>query len=517
MAIRAVQPLAYVLFEQACAMVDRVPDEAIADDRRLDAELAWARGMARSTRTDPRCAVEFSTAIQLGADGVHPRLVAITTTLLTLMDVAAFPNKALRLVEDPDLPSGALGDPGFCFVAMIAAGAGTGELTGAEPWTEKFDTYRERWPDGWLAVAGDLQAALIAWYRGDLHQIDQRCRRARDALAARGMPVADSAPGTNYAGVMVQAMECYAHAARGHAPIAGSLRLLGHARRQGQARPGDIMALAIGDGHRLAGDRKFAYDHLVDLAGEAARAGNLDTSAYASVLAGRAALAIGEFAEARRRVAAVSDLGEELRLGIGVGHTHVLRAELALVEHERGAANTIHTALEYVAGRGYRFLTVDLLDLVTAAAGDVADYREIARLAAAVNGVRNDLDYRARTPGIRDQVDTAIAAARDALGEDAFDRAFAEGRQLSLEDTVAYVTRGRGARARHATGWASLTPTEVDVVEAICRGLTNQQIGEGLLMSRDTVKTHLSHIYAKVGVANRAELAAQARRSAASS
>ncbi len=30
-------------------------------------------------------------------------------------------------------------------------------------------------------------------------------------------------------------------------------------------------------------------------------------------------------------------------------------------------------------------------------------------------------------------------------------------------------------------------------------------------MSRDTVKTHLSHIYATVGVANRAELAAEAR------
>jgi DNA-binding NarL/FixJ family response regulator len=38
-------------------------------------------------------------------------------------------------------------------------------------------------------------------------------------------------------------------------------------------------------------------------------------------------------------------------------------------------------------------------------------------------------------------------------------------------------------------------------------GLTNPQIAERLLMSRDTVKTHLSHIYTKLGVANRTELA----------
>jgi DNA-binding NarL/FixJ family response regulator len=38
-------------------------------------------------------------------------------------------------------------------------------------------------------------------------------------------------------------------------------------------------------------------------------------------------------------------------------------------------------------------------------------------------------------------------------------------------------------------------------------GLSNPEIGSRLFMSRGTVKTHLSHIYAKLGVANRTELA----------
>jgi DNA-binding CsgD family transcriptional regulator len=43
----------------------------------------------------------------------------------------------------------------------------------------------------------------------------------------------------------------------------------------------------------------------------------------------------------------------------------------------------------------------------------------------------------------------------------------------------------------------------------VAAGLTNPQIAERLLMARSTVKTHLSHVYAKLGVRNRSQLAAQ--------
>ena len=82
--------------------------------------------------------------------------------------------------------------------------------------------------------------------------------------------------------------------------------------------------------------------------------------------------------------------------------------------------------------------------------------------------------------------------------------------QLDLDEAVAYVRRTRGARGRPSTGWASLTPTERDVVAAAVEGLNNPEIGARLFMSRGTVKTHLAHIYTKLGVANRTELAALA-------
>jgi DNA-binding NarL/FixJ family response regulator len=55
------------------------------------------------------------------------------------------------------------------------------------------------------------------------------------------------------------------------------------------------------------------------------------------------------------------------------------------------------------------------------------------------------------------------------------------------------------------------------VVRLVGEGLTNPEIGSRLFMSRATVKTHLSHVYAKLGIANRTELATlgSARRASA--
>jgi DNA-binding CsgD family transcriptional regulator len=75
------------------------------------------------------------------------------------------------------------------------------------------------------------------------------------------------------------------------------------------------------------------------------------------------------------------------------------------------------------------------------------------------------------------------------------------------------VRRGsRGARQRPRIGWDSLTPTEHRVVGLVAEGLTNPQIGERLYVSRRTVQTHLAHVFAKLDVSSRAELAATAAR-----
>ena len=77
---------------------------------------------------------------------------------------------------------------------------------------------------------------------------------------------------------------------------------------------------------------------------------------------------------------------------------------------------------------------------------------------------------------------------------------------------IALAQRMRGDRVRPTVGWESLTPTELLVVELVVSGKTNPQIAEQLLLSRATVKTHLVHVYEKLGLRTRAELAVMASR-----
>jgi len=64
---------------------------------------------------------------------------------------------------------------------------------------------------------------------------------------------------------------------------------------------------------------------------------------------------------------------------------------------------------------------------------------------------------------------------------------------------------------RPSLGWQALTASEQRVMELASQGLTNPEIGRRLFISRRTVATHLSHIFAKLEISSRVELAALAR------
>jgi DNA-binding CsgD family transcriptional regulator len=65
---------------------------------------------------------------------------------------------------------------------------------------------------------------------------------------------------------------------------------------------------------------------------------------------------------------------------------------------------------------------------------------------------------------------------------------------------------------RPATGWEALTDAEQRVAQLVAGGLANREVAERLFLSRYTVETHLKHVFAKLGVSTRAELAALAPR-----
>jgi DNA-binding CsgD family transcriptional regulator len=63
---------------------------------------------------------------------------------------------------------------------------------------------------------------------------------------------------------------------------------------------------------------------------------------------------------------------------------------------------------------------------------------------------------------------------------------------------------------RDRVGWLSLTEAERQVVALAAQGLSNTEIASQLFVSRFTVETHLKHVFTKLGVRSRAELASVA-------
>ena len=137
---------------------------------------------------------------------------------------------------------------------------------------------------------------------------------------------------------------------------------------------------------------------------------------------------------------------------------------------------------------------------------------EAARLLGAAHAMRQRLGAVRLKVFDADYRRTGFVAVRNALGDNDFDAAWAEGAALSTEEAIAYAQRGRGERKRPSTGWGSLTPTELDVVRLVAEGIPNKDIATRLFISPRTVQSHLRHVYNKLGLTSRVQLAQEAAR-----
>ena len=116
---------------------------------------------------------------------------------------------------------------------------------------------------------------------------------------------------------------------------------------------------------------------------------------------------------------------------------------------------------------------------------------------------------RCSTPSMRRHCGNYVTLSATTTFDEAVGRG---GRPLSIEEAIAYLQRGRGERKRPASGWASLTPTERDVVRLVGEGLANKDVAARLFVSPRTVESHLTHVYTKLGLSSRVQLAQEATR-----
>jgi predicted ATPase/DNA-binding CsgD family transcriptional regulator len=431
--------------------------------RNLLAGLAWQAGDAEQIVAE----IEASRAISGQAD---PALVARAEVLLANAawlagDLAEQERHGLLAAELARTAAGQEGLALALMVSAIAAVAGAGiqaatlaaldeaaDLTAAHP--DRFtETVMRHWRARLFATLGQLEAAEtelgLCWATG---------RSGAVRLV-------------EFLGPMCEAR-------------------LAAARGDGTAAVGALRRAA--DGGRRVGSVMFVPAILAALACVAAIAGD---EAAAAAAVDEAATELGGRRQAITTAA--------LRYAEGVMAWH--RGELAAAEHlAREATVQWRRCCDRMgACDGIEFLGV------LAAARD--RHADAARLLAAADAARPPLRYLA--PGFtanRDAAARAASQARHALGDDGFAQAWEQGQALALDDAVAFAARKGGGRKRPATGWAGLTPAELEVVRLVREGLRNDAIARRLFIAPGTVKVHLSHIFAKLGIANRAELAAQA-------
>ncbi|HEX2845556.1 MAG TPA: LuxR C-terminal-related transcriptional regulator [Chitinophagaceae bacterium] len=75
-----------------------------------------------------------------------------------------------------------------------------------------------------------------------------------------------------------------------------------------------------------------------------------------------------------------------------------------------------------------------------------------------------------------------------------------------------YIEKGNGfTRNERALRQLNLSPRELDVLELMAAGLTNQEIAGRLFVSLNTVKTHSMNLFEKMDVARRTQAVAKAR------
>ncbi len=150
------------------------------------------------------------------------------------------------------------------------------------------------------------------------------------------------------------------------------------------------------------------------------------------------------------------------------------------------------------------------------AGGDAGLLAEAARMYAGTPrpleraGAFEEAGAALQDPGDRDTARTLLQDACETYESLGANRDLARTEALLRK---AGIRRGRhGQRGRPRSGWASLTASERAVAGLVAEGLSNPQIGERLFVSRRTVQTHLAHIFGKLDLGSRSQLAAEVSR-----
>ena len=371
---------------------------------------------------------------------------------------------------------------------------------------------------GWR---GQAEQANVCWQRaGDLADIDDpvSLRLAAEALFSAGLD--------DEAVEVARSAVDLARARSAHNALTQSLEFLA----QAEARRGRLL------------DGLAAVVEEIDLV---VALGQTREERYALVAAAWIEAHLGRAVECRSHAARAMEL--EARMGwpatrnepLGVLELALGRPDAAIAEFERVPMDGHRLGADAIAPRSFVPAYVDALVQV----GRAADARPIAMAYAEIAGQSGRplaIGLAGRCRGLADGSVGGLAAAAETLGRigNTYEKARTQlclgqlqGRRGKRADAnAAFVDAFDGFTATGADRWAELarqelvatgvavrrpkpplhselTPQERTVARLVATGLTNREIAERLFVTTNTVETHLRHIFQKLDVRSRTQLA----------
>ncbi|HET9222412.1 MAG TPA: LuxR C-terminal-related transcriptional regulator, partial [Roseiflexaceae bacterium] len=244
--------------------------------------------------------------------------------------------------------------------------------------------------------------------------------------------------------------------------------------------------------------------------------------AFALLQLGRVALRQGETAEARYLCAESIEVFRELGDRWSLGLSLIAAAQVADADADPRAARRAYLEAAQLA-RDTNLIPIAL----DAALGIAVLLARAGRAEPALELLAEVRAHEATDYQTRERAEALWAAlapriAPQTAPKRSLDALLAEKERLlaSLESFIADPTpaeRADDGPAQAGSGvyiartGETLTPREVDVLRLLANGASNPQIAERLVISLHTVKTHVAHILAKLGVSSRAEAMLRAR------
>jgi predicted ATPase/DNA-binding CsgD family transcriptional regulator len=239
-------------------------------------------------------------------------------------------------------------------------------------------------------------------------------------------------------------------------------------------------------------------------------------TAWALHLLGLAAHIAADYPTARTHYARSLEMRRELGYQEGTGILLFLLAAVAVREGDPGRARELCqeglTVVHALFGPWGLGMPLACLGRVAAVLGQPV---RAVRLGAAATALCES-SHTPLIPLFEILLEEGLEIARQALDEPTYAGAWAAGRAMTQEESLAEafaVEAAHPAVAADAPGrgpFATLTAAEVEVLRRLAGGRTTKEIAGELVVAVSTVDRHITHIYQKLGVRNRAEATAVA-------